>query len=105
VNHGNSIAKCEAIQIFLECLLGQFTPETVHDTFNNIEWTRTSLLTIGGEACTLLSIAPVENRRLQIICSLALCDNAACADVFAAEADPDISYRECTRWPWTEKGE
>jgi hypothetical protein len=105
MNHGNSIAKCEAIQIFLECLLGQFTPETIHDTLNNIEWARTPLLTIGGEARTLLSIAAIQNRRLEVIRGLALCNDTAWADLVSTETDPNISYRECTRWPWTEKGE
>ena len=91
MDDGDSIAECETIQIFLECFLGKFAPETIQCPLNNIERPCPPLLTIGREARPLLPIAAVQDRGFQIIRGFALGDDTTGGDIFSAQTDPYVA--------------
>ncbi len=63
------------------------------------------LLTIRGQARSLLSIAPIQNGRLQVIRRFPLGHNATGGDMFATQPYPDIAHMQRACRPRTQKGD
>ena len=94
-----AIPKCKTVQIFLECLLGQFTPETIHRTLNHIQWACTAFLAICCQTGALFTIPAIKNRGLKVIGSLALNHHAPFEDMLPTEANPNIPHWKSPRRP------